>query len=362
MGYAAQQAGISSHSLQLIPESLAPWSVLTSCFLHANLAHLLGNLLWLLLFGAVMERAVRRYEYLLVLLGGGVAASATQAMVVLVAYPERAQVPIVGASGMVAALIGAFAVRFFATDLRWGRVSLPSLWVILLWLVPQLVGAVRTLAEGGLGTVGYWGHLGGFVTGLVLALALRMTRAGTRAYLTQQLLQAQERGDLLEALRIAQAWCQLEPNSVQAHLTAARTAQATGDEALSLQHYVQSLTLCEIHNDTAMGVQTFLEARQHLPSHPLPREMWLRWSLRAAQAGHHAEALESLQQLAEVATGTPEGENALLQAARMTLQQQRQPERAIALLERFLKQYPHSALTAYALELLRQAREAMEGK
>lgn len=356
-GYAAQQVQVAP-AWQLVPRQFTPWSLLTTCFLHATPGHLLGNLLWLVLFGVMMERAVRRHEYLLVLLCGGVAASATQAAVVLVAYPERAGSPILGASGMVAALIGAFAVRFFAADVRVGQVSLPSLWVILLWLLPQLVGAVRTLAEGGLGTVGYWGHLGGFLTGLVLALTLRMTSRGARSYLEQQFLQAQERGDLIEALRVAQAWCQLEPNSVEAHLSTARIALATDDEALGLKHYERALALCEIRNDTATGVQTFLEIRQQLPARALPPEEWLRWSLRAAQAGHVGEALESLQRLATVAADTPEGENALLQSARLTLQQLNQPQRAVALLERFLQQYPHSALTAYAHELLRQAREA----
>jgi membrane associated rhomboid family serine protease len=357
-GYALQQAGMSAELWQLVPQRFQVWSLLTTCFLHATPAHLLGNLLWLLLFGSMVEMAVRRYEVALVMLLGGMVASAVQMMVVLVSQPERAESPIVGASGMVAAVIGAFAVRFFALDVRVGKVSIPSLWIILLWLIPQLVGAIRTLVEGGLGTVGYWGHLGGFITGLVLALALRMTRAGARSYLQQQLVQAQARGDVLEALRLAEAWSQLEPVSVQAHLTTARLALTTGDESLSARHFQQSLLLCELQNDLRAGVDIFLEMRQHLPGYPLPREMCLRWSLRAAQSGHPKEALEALQQLAESAAGTPEGENALLQSARITLQQLQQPDRAVALLERFLQQYPHSALTSYALSLLRQAQEA----
>jgi membrane associated rhomboid family serine protease len=357
-GYALQQANEATQLWQLVPERFTVWSLLTTCFLHATPAHLLGNLLWLLLFGSMVEMAVRRYEVALVMLLGGMVASAVQMMVVLVSQPERAESPIVGASGMVAAVIGAFAVRFFALDVRVGKVSIPSLWIILLWLIPQLVGAIRTLVEGGLGTVGYWGHLGGFITGLVLALALRMTRAGARSYLQQQLVQAQARGDVLEALRLAEAWSQLEPVSVQAHLTTARLALTTGDESLSARHFQQSLLLCELQNDLRAGVDIFLEMRQHLPGYPLPREMCMRWSLRAAQSGHPKEALEALQQFAESAAGTPEGENALLQSARITLQQLQQPDRAVALLERFLQQYPHSALTSYALSLLRQAQEA----
>jgi membrane associated rhomboid family serine protease len=357
-GYVLQQADRSAELWQLVPQRFQVWSLLTTCFLHASPAHLLGNLLWLLLFGSMVEMAVRRYEYALVVLLGGIVASTVQTMVVLVSEPQRAESPIMGASGMVAAIIGAFAVRFFALDVRIGKVSIPSLWIILLWLIPQLVGAVRTLVEGGTGTVGYWGHLGGFITGLILALALRMTRAGARSYLQQQLVQAQSCGDVLESLRIAEAWCQMEPDSIQAHLTAARMALAAGDEALSLKHYHQSLALCEVRNDTKTGVDIFVESRQHLPAFPLPREMCLRWSLRAAQFGYSQEALEALHQIAESAVGTPEGENALLQSARITLHQLQQPDRAVALLERFLQQYSHSALTAYALDLLRHAREA----
>lgn len=356
-GYTAQQVGVPMQMLQLVPERFAAWSLLTTCFVHTTSAHLLGNLLWLLLFGSMVELAVRRYEYLLVLLCGGTVASAVQATVVLATQPERAESPIIGASGMVAAVIGTFAIRFFAVDVRIGRASIPGLWIIMLWLIPQLVGAVRTLTEGSLGTVGYWGHLGGFIAGLALALSLRMTRVGARSYLAQQLLQAQARGDLLEALRIAEGWCQMEPDSVQAYLTAARLAQSAGDDSLSAKHYQHALTLCEIQNDIRAGVDIFLETHQHLHTHRLPHEMWLRWSLRAAQAGHYQEALESLQQLAETAIGTPEGENALLQSARITLQHLRQPDKATTLLQKFLKQYPHSSLTAYALDLLRQARE-----
>lgn len=361
-GYLLQQVDPLPRLLQLVPAQLTLWSLLTTCFLHANLAHLLGNLAWLLLFGSLMEPRTQRLKYLLVLWGGGVVASATQTAVVLVAYPERSASRIVGASGMVAALIGAFAVRFYATEVRLGKVSLPSLWITLLWFVPQLGGALRTLAQGGLGTVGYWGHLGGFLTGMVLALALRMTQEGTRSYLMQRLRQAQERGDLLEALRIAEGWSQLEPASVQAHRTAARTALSAGEEALSLNHYRQCLTLCEQQGDTATGVEVFLELRRQLPDASLSPEIWLRWGLRAAQAGYYREAMDSLQQLAEVAADTPEGENALLQAARIALRHLRQPKKATSLLQRFLERYPHSALTAYAQELWRQAQEAVEEK
>lgn len=352
-GYLLWQGEMSLRSLYLVPQRFAFWSPLTSCFLHVSPAHLAGNLLWLMVFGTMVERAVRRIEYLLVLVAGGTVASLTQAWVILTFQPDRAGVPIVGASGMVAAVIGAFAVRFFAENVQVWKVSMPSLLPVALWLIAQLAGAVRTLAEGG-GTVGYWGHLGGFITGLLLALSLRMTRAGAHSYLLQQLTTAQSQGDLLQALRIVQAWCELEPGSVQAALTAARIAQTVGDESLSAKYYQQALALCDAQDNAKTGVDTFLEARQHAVS--LPPEMCLRWSLRAEQAGHWQEALEALQHLANTAQGTLEGENALLQSARITMQYLNQPLQAVALLERFLEQYPNSSLSAYALDLLRQAK------
>lgn len=352
-GYLLWQGESPLRSLYLVPQRFAFWSPLTSCFLHISAAHLVGNLLWLVVFGTMVERAVRRVEYLLVLVAGGTVASLTQAWVILTFQPDRAGVPIVGASGMVAAVIGAFAVRFFAENVQVWKVSMPSLLPVALWLIAQLAGAVRTLAEGG-GTVGYWGHLGGFITGLLLALSLRMTRAGAHSYLLQQLTTAQSQGDLLQALRIAQGWCELEPGSVQAALTAARIAHTIGEESLSTQYYRRALALCDAQNETRTGVDTFLEAHQHAVS--LPPETCLRWCLRAEQAGYWQAALEALQHLADTAYSTPEGENALLQSARITLQHLNQPKQAVALLERFLKQYPNSSVSAYARDLLRQAK------
>lgn len=358
-GYVLPRLGISLEPLYLVPQRLTAWSLLTSCFLQVSLVHLAGNLLWLLIFGTFVERATYRYQYLLVLIGGGIAASLTQAGVILVSQPERVQSPILGASGMVAAVIGAFAVRFFAEDVPIGRLSVPALWIIALWLVPQLVGALRTLAEGE-GTVGYWGHLGGFVTGLVLALLLRMARSGAQSYFARSVAEAQVQGDILQALRIAEGWCEVEPQSSQAHLTTARLAQQAGDSSLAAGYYRRSLSLCEAQNRAKEGVRVFLEMRMYWRS--LPPEIHLKWALRAAQAGHWQEAQEALLQLADTAVGIPEGETALLQAARLTLERIRQPGMAVDLLERFLKEYINSSLTPYARGLLRQAKEMVEKK
>lgn len=354
-GYLLPLEGISLEVLYLVPQRVTLWSPLTSCFLHASPAHLLDNLLWLLIFGTLLERATRRYQYALVLIVGGIIASLVQAGVILVSQPERAHSPIVGASGMVSAVIGASAVRFFAEDLQVGRVAVPSLWVIALWFILQLIGAMRMLAEGG-GTVGYWGHLGGFVAGLLLALLLRIARG----HFAQLVRTAQAQGDILQALRIAEGWCQAEPWSLQAHLTAARLAQQAGDDRLAASYYQQALFLCERRNRIQEGVNIFLEVPTYLRS--LPPQVRLKWALHAAQAGHPQEAQEALLQLADTATGTPEGENALLQSAQITLQQIRQHDEAMVLLQRFLKEYPHSPLIPYARDLLRQAKEMREEK
>ena len=74
-GYLLPLEGISLEVLYLVPQRVTLWSPLTSCFLHASPAHLLDNLLWLLIFGTLLERATRRYQYALVLIIGGIIAS-----------------------------------------------------------------------------------------------------------------------------------------------------------------------------------------------------------------------------------------------------------------------------------------------
>ena len=162
-----------------------PWpvNVFTSMFMHASWEHILGNMLFLWIFGNNVEDTLGRPRFLLFYLGGGVAAEVLQTFVTLGFGTERdAQVPNLGASGAIAAVLGAYFVL-----LPWGRVltfvipffffEIPAMVFLGLWFLFQLVagGYAFVQPEAG-GGVAFFAHLGGFAFGVLTARVMAAGR------------------------------------------------------------------------------------------------------------------------------------------------------------------------------------------
>ena len=139
-------------------------AVLTSIFLHGSIGHVLFNMWFLWIFGNNVEEAFGPIRYLALYMIGGVAATAT-----FVAMNPESTVPLVGASGAIAAVLGVYAVLFpghrILTLLGWFVIPVPAAIFLGLWF----------LAQFGLGgtNVAWEAHAGGFVFGLVVALVFR---------------------------------------------------------------------------------------------------------------------------------------------------------------------------------------------
>ena len=145
--------------------------VFTSMFLHGSWMHLLGNMWFLWLFGNNIEDSMTRPRFVAFYLLSGVAAAVAQ----VVANPASA-VPMVGASGAISGVMGAYLVLFprvrVYTLVPLGffmqQMALPA-WVMLIyWAFLQFAGGVTSIAAERSGGVAFWAHLGGFVAGVVL--------------------------------------------------------------------------------------------------------------------------------------------------------------------------------------------------
>ena len=146
-------------------------TVLTAMFMHAGWLHIAGNMVFLWAFGPVMEEAMGRGRYLAFYLVGGIVAMLAQ-----VSGSPESTIPCLGASGAIAAVMGAFIVTFPRDRIRsvvwiliFIRVTyIPAVLLIGFWFVIQLlnVGLVATVQTGG---VAYLAHVGGFLFGVVTA-------------------------------------------------------------------------------------------------------------------------------------------------------------------------------------------------
>lgn len=148
---------------------------LRSMFFHGGWLHLLSNMLYLFIFGDNIEDRFGRVPYLLLYFASGYAAIYAQ-----VAIDPQSQIPLVGASGAIGGVLGAYALLFPRASVQglvfFGFIAqfveLPALLVLGFWFVIQIFSGlaslgVQTAAGGG---VAFFAHIGGFVMGLVLAL------------------------------------------------------------------------------------------------------------------------------------------------------------------------------------------------
>ncbi len=155
--------------------------VFTSMFLHGGWLHLLGNLLFLWIFGGRVEDRVGRIRFLVVYVAGGVAAGAAQVL----SDPASA-IPVIGASGAISAVLGAYLVLFPRARIQslvflgffYQLVAVPAVIVLGFWFLLQVVDGIGSLGattslDGG---VAFFAHIGGFVAGALLALPFRLPR------------------------------------------------------------------------------------------------------------------------------------------------------------------------------------------
>ncbi|MEM6851728.1 MAG: rhomboid family intramembrane serine protease [Pseudomonadota bacterium] len=147
----------------------APWLTLfTSMFLHGGLLHLGGNMLFLWIFGDNVEWAVGRLKFVVFYFLCGAAAALTQAYV-----DPSSQIPLIGASGAIAGVLGAYLVLFPFAEVRTliflilivQMVHIPAVIVLGVWFAVQIFSGVMSSAEAG---IAFWAHVGGFVAGIVL--------------------------------------------------------------------------------------------------------------------------------------------------------------------------------------------------
>jgi membrane associated rhomboid family serine protease len=147
------------------------WTVITSMFMHGGWFHLIGNMLFLWVFGNNIEDATGHGKFLIFYLLCGIAAAATQTFV-----SPHSVVPMVGASGAISGVLGAYLLLYprvrvhtlIILPIYITSVALPA-WVMLgYWIALQLLGGLGSLSEVDKGGVAVFAHIGGFVTGLVL--------------------------------------------------------------------------------------------------------------------------------------------------------------------------------------------------
>jgi membrane associated rhomboid family serine protease len=151
----------------------APATLVTSLFLHASALHIAGNMLYLFIFGPAVEQGMGHLRFFCFYMVAGVAAG-----LAMVAMGPDSRIPVIGASGAIAGVLGAYFVLYPR-----GRITtilpifvfiqfveIPAVFYLLVWFAVQLYAGIIAGAQGPLvGGVAWWAHVGGFLFGVAAA-------------------------------------------------------------------------------------------------------------------------------------------------------------------------------------------------
>jgi membrane associated rhomboid family serine protease len=152
------------------------WRIITSTFLHGGLMHILGNMLYLWIFGDNVEESLSPVGYGAFYILAGIVAASAQIMV----YPTSTT-PMLGASGAVAGVLGFYAIVFPHARVRTlvflfifvTFINLPALIVLGFWFIIQFFQGVAAFAVEASGGVAWFAHIGGFALGVLVGLIYR---------------------------------------------------------------------------------------------------------------------------------------------------------------------------------------------
>lgn len=165
--------GAPFRSHVIVPDGALPvaegWTLVSYMFVHGSLLHLLGNMLFLWVFGDNVEDALGHFRFLLFYLMCGVFAGLAHSAVM-----KASDIPVIGASGAVAGIVAAYLmlhpkVKIWVLALWRIPIKITAAWVLGAWVLLQLFSAVTSEGEG----IAWWAHVGGMAAGAVLVTFMR---------------------------------------------------------------------------------------------------------------------------------------------------------------------------------------------
>jgi membrane associated rhomboid family serine protease len=297
-GPGAAHGGADSNRFGFVPAEEDWLTLITSQFVHAGWLHLIFNMWFLWLCGCNLEDRWGRFVFALFYLSGGAVAALTHK----IAFPHSL-LPLVGASGSVAAAMGAFLVSFARTrirfayfySLRFGTFTAPAYSMLPLWLIKEaLFGAVQRDGAG----VAHLAHVGGFLYGVAFAFVLRATGWAARldsavektvsVVQDERIMRAAELtngGNAAEALGVLAELERERPEDIDLRLEVLRAGRAAGDRPSQVRAYGRLVTLCAAQGMLDAAYDLLVEAQRASLDEEIPPEAQLRLADRCVVAG-----------------------------------------------------------------------------
>jgi membrane associated rhomboid family serine protease len=339
--FAAQSAGAGWGARSLLyPDDVRPHSVLTYALFHQDLLHWLTNMVFLWMVGPRLERTFKPVGLVALFVFGAIVAAMVHLATVFLT-PQEYWRPLMGASGGIAALIGAYTVRFF--NRRVGRLGVPVVWALGAWLMTEAAMAWRDSITGQT-RVSHWAHVGGYLAGLVLAVLLGLHR-------TARLEAARAEASPREQAERLTAYLRENPGDFASRIELACVLSRLGNAraaGLEFQSVIEKLRAAGRGHEAADAFLAMRAADIEAPTAGLN----LIGANLLEVTGHPREALLVWDQVA--ASGDEKAEEAAIRAAQL-VERIATPEEARQRYQAFLLMFPDSPWAAVARKRLKTA-------
>ncbi len=355
--------------------SLATW--FASMFMHGGIMHLLGNMLFLWLFATLTEDVFGPALLLGFYLAGNLGATLLHIAVGAAYAPGSLEVPVVGASGAIAGIMGVAAACFLKTKVRiwylfgwwwflyWraGTSEIAAPVALGLWAAWEVLqGMVSTWVQAAFGAgggVAHWAHVGGFAVGLGGAFALGLRRRVVRLDLVQgtgpstgSYATYAQRAELERVTRAS-------PHDAEAWQALGRARETSGDRAGAGEAYAKAVELFLRQQRERDAVAAYRQAEELGSVLALAREAQFRLACALENSGHTQEALKVFLRLGMSDPPGRYAETSLVRAGEIARGMPESRDKAVACYRGLLQRFPHGPWRGLAQERLAElgARE-----
>ena len=349
------------YALAFKPGNPTLLSLVTSSFLHANLLHLAGNMVFLAALGPALESRIGPARFLLAYIGCSGLGDLSHATWVLTRQPELAAAPVVGASAGISGLLGLILVRLYFVRIKFAsvtmlllqgvvrpaRFSLPAAVAVALWFLLDLV----YLAVDQSSHVATMAHLSACGFGIALGFLMGLHAEARLERLVVRGNRYAEQAEWFAALGEYDAYLQRRPDSAEVLAQAARVHRVTQQEPRALERFRASVHASLAAGDVRAASEIYEEMRRLLGDATLHAADLLRLARGLEEAGRPADASRVYEAFGRQYPDRPGAAAALLKSAAIEERRLNNPGRA-----RFLYQELMARALPLALEEVVRAR------
>jgi membrane associated rhomboid family serine protease len=342
-----------------IPGEQYPWQLITALFFHANFWHLFGNSIYLWVFGIFVEDKLGWKAYLFLYFLTGIAAGLVHGIMVGLFMREKIFVPSLGASGAISGIMGIYLYRCYYSKIKLLvsiflpiRIQIPAVVILGIWFLQDFMGGIDSI-RGIYRNVGFWAHVGGFLSGF-----------GACKYLHYEIQARKEKLEFVaettlnryvgygEGIKAAEKLLETEPDNPELHLNLARAKTRFRASAEGKDHYEKAIKQF-LERNTEKAVEAFIEYwRKYITV--LPAKYQVRLSLLLNKNLDTDLSAHTLQALIDSDQPSDRHmEEAYLSLGKIYREQLKRDDLAQYVYEKFLNKFPKSEHREFVERVLR---------